>query len=468
MGEGHLCSTGVGSLELTPVFRPPGVRSTAEQDWEHFMLTGYILLQLVFIILAVQLCGLLCRWVGQQWVIGEILAGLLLGPSLLGSLWPGLKEQVFVSSALPTLQTLGDIGLILYMFSLGSRLDIGLMIGQSRKAIATSLSGMLLPLVMGSTLAFFLYAGFAGARATLLSFMLIVGTSLSITAFPVLARLLMEKQMVNTRIGTLALTCAAADDVIAWCLLALIIAIVHTTELISTALTLGVVILFALSMFTVVRPLLLWADRHIRSQQLMIALTTVLLLLSAYVTNAIGIHPVFGAFVMGVILPRRARFVTYIRNLDQVNSILFLPLFFVYSGLRTQIGLIHTPWLLLLCLLVLVVACVGKIGGATVCVRLMGDSWKEALSLGVLMNTRGLVELIVLNIGLDLGILSPSLFAMLVIMALVTTMMAAPLLHILGYRLQRPSHSEHLTTEGDLEQAEHVSVGVSSAEHGEH
>lgn len=414
------------------------------------MLTGYILLQLVFIILTVQLCGFLCHWVGQQWVIGEILAGLILGPSLLGGVWPGLREQVFVSGALPTLQTLGDIGLVLYMFSLGTRLDTGLMQRQSRKALTASLSGVLLPLMMGSTLAFFLYPGFAGARANPLSFMLIVGTALSITAFPVLARLLMEKGMVNTRLGTLALSCAVVDDVIAWCLLALVIATIHATGLITTALTLGIVVVFALIMFAVVRPLLLQADKHIRSQQLMIALTMVLLLLSAYLTNAIGIHPIFGAFVMGVILPRRARFVSYIRSIDQVNGTLFLPLFFVYSGLRTQIGLINTPLLWLLCLLVLVIACVGKIGGVTLCVRLMGDSWKEASSLGVLMNTRGLVELIVLNIGLNLGVLSPSLFAMLVIMALVTTMMASPLLHLLGHR---PSPVENLAMDDGLEQA---------------
>ena len=413
------------------------------------MLTGYILLQLVCIILAVQICGWLCHRMGQQWVIGEILAGLLLGPSLLGGLWPGLKTQIFVGSTLPTLQTLGDIGLVLYMFSLGSRLDTGLMLRQSRKALATSFSGILLPLGMGSGLAFFLYQhpGFAGTKATALSFMLIVGTSLSITAFPVLARLLTEKQMVHTRIGTLALTCAAVDDVIAWCLLALVIAIVHATSLSAMLLTLGGVVLFALGMYTIVRPLLFWADRHISAQQPMLAFTTVMLLVAAYLTNAMGIHPVFGAFVMGVILPRRARFVEYIRNLDQVNGVLFLPLFFVYSGLRTQIGLINTPWLWLLCLLVLTIACVGKIGGGTLCVRLMGDSWKEALSLGVLMNTRGLVELIVLNIGLDLGVLSPSLFAILVIMALVTTMMASPLLHLLGYRGQQASPSEPLSME---------------------
>jgi len=194
-------------------------------------------------------------------------------------------------------------------------------------------------------------------------------------------------------------------------------------------------------MLGIVRPLLAYASRRIPWPHLLVALTLVLLLLSAYTTNAIGIHPVFGAFLMGIILPRRAAFIEQVRSLDQVNSVLFLPLFFVYSGLRTQIGLISAPALWLICLLVLVVACLGKVLGGTLSIRWMGESWRESLTLGILMNTRGLVELIVLNIGLDLGVLSPALFAMLVIMAVVTTMMASPLLPLLGYR--QKSQPEH-------------------------
>ena len=402
------------------------------------MLTGQILLQLIVILAVVQLCGFLCQLIGQQWVVGEILAGLALGPSLLGAVLPGLNKLIFPSAALPTLQTLGDIGLILYMFSLGARLDTHSMLAQSRKAIVTSLSGILFPLLLGGTLAYFLFPGFAGSHATQFSFLLMVGTAMAITAFPVLARLLVEKQMTATRIGMLALTCAAVDDVLAWCLLALVIAIIHATGLLSVIVTVGIVILFTLIMFTLVRPFLVWAERHLHSQQLLIVLTMLLLLLSAYITNALGIHPVFGAFLMGLILPRKAAFVAQIRSVDQVNTILFLPLFFVYSGLRTQVGLIHSPMLWLLCLFVLLVACIGKLTGGAVAARLMGEPWKEAFTLGVLMNTRGLVELIVLNIGLDLGVLSPTLFAMLVIMALITTMMASPLLPLLGYK-QRSS-----------------------------
>jgi Kef-type K+ transport system membrane component KefB len=399
------------------------------------MLTGQILLQLIVILIIVQIFGYLCRLIGQQWVIGEILAGLALGPSLLGLLAPGLKGLLFPVSTLPTLQTLGDIGLVLYMYSLGARLDTHLMLRQSRRAIVVSLCGIILPLILGASLAYFLYpAGFGGPKANLISFTLLVGTAMAITAFPVLARLLADKNMLGTSIGTLALTCAAVGDVLAWCLLALVVAIIHAQGLISVALTVGIIILFIGIMFAVVRPLLVYAERRIQSKSLLMAMSLVLLLLSAYVTNSIGIHPVFGAFLIGVILPRRAIFIEQVRSLDQVNNVIFLPLFFVSSGLRTQIGLLNSPALWLICLLVLLIACVSKIMGSTLPVRCMGDSWRESLSLGILMNTRGLVELIVLNIGLDLGVLSPTLFSMLVIMAVVTTMMASPLLPLLGYK----------------------------------
>lgn len=413
------------------------------------MLTGQILLQLIVILVVVQICGFLCQRIGLQWVIGEILAGLALGPSLFGALFPGIKGMLFPVAALPTLQTLGDIGLILYMFSLGARLDTHLMVRQSRAAIFTSISGILLPLLMGAALAWFLFAELGGPKATPLSFVLMVGTVMAITAFPVLARILVERNMLGTRIGTLALTCAAIDDVIAWCLLALVVAIVHAQGLLSAAVTVGLTLLFVVCMLTIVRPLLNMASQRIQSKQLLIALNIILLLLSAYATNAIGIHPVFGAFLMGLILPRKVLFVDLVRELDRVNGVLFLPLYFVYNGLRTQVGLINSPWLWLICLLVFIIACGGKILGATGVARFTGESWKDALSLGLLMNTRGLVQLIVLNIGLDLGILSPTIFAMLVLVALITTMMAPPLLPLLGYKQNGIREMQGELPEGD-------------------
>jgi Kef-type K+ transport system membrane component KefB len=398
------------------------------------MLTGQILLQLIIILIVVQLFGHLCGRIGQQWVIGEIVAGLALGPSLLGLLLPGFKAFLFPDSALPTLQTLGDIGLMLYMFALGARLDVNLLLRQSRSAALVSINGILLPLVMGGVLAFFLFPHFAGAKATQFSFILLVGTAIAITAFPVLARLLAEKNMLGTSVGMLSLTAAAVGDIVAWCLLAFVVAVIHASGMAPAILTIVLTACFIIVMLMAVRPLLAYADRHITSKRLLTTISLIALLLSAYATNAIGIHPVFGAFLVGIILPRKPVFIAQVRSIDQINNVLFLPLFFVYSGLRTQIGLISSPILWAICLLVLVVACAGKLLGCTALMRWLGNNWKESLSLGVLMNTRGLVELIVLNIGLDLKVLSPTLFAMLVIMAVATTMMASPLLHLFGYK----------------------------------
>lgn len=398
------------------------------------MLTGQILIQLITILLVVQVFGYGCSKIGQQWVIGEILAGLALGPSLLGALWPGLEAQLFPPGVRPTLQTLGDLGLIFYMFALGSRLDIQLMLNQSRRAAVVSLCGIFLPFALGLSLGFVFFPVMAGPRANLFSFMLTVGTSMAITAFPVLARLLVEKNMLGTRIGMLALTCASVDDVIAWCLLAFVVATSYARGPLVILFVFGETALFIASMFLVVRPLLRYITQYIQSSQLQVALIIVILLASAYTTNLIGIHPVFGAFFAGLILPRTMLFAQRIRSLTEMSDLLLLPLFFVFSGLNTSIGLIQNASLWLICLLMLFAACFGKLAAAIVATRLMGESWKGALTIGVLMNTRGLVELIVLNIGLQLGILSTTLFSILVVMAIVTTMMASPILWLLGYR----------------------------------
>jgi len=403
------------------------------------MLTGQILLQLIAIIIMVQICGFLCKRIGQQWVIGEIIAGLALGPSFLGALLPGIK--LFPVSTLPTLQVLGDLGLILYMFSLGSQLDIQMMRRHSRDALLISVSGMLVPLGLGALLGFFLYPEFAGTNATSIAFILLVGSAMSVTAFPVLARLLTEKRMLGTKIGLLSLTSASINDVIAWCLLALVVAIIHAQGMMSVLRVIALTLVFATVMILAVRPLLTVAAQRISSKQAMIALSLVILFISAYTTDAIGIHPAFGAFLAGIILPRTAVLNEQTQTIEQVNGYIFLPLFFVYSGLQTQIGLIHSPILWLICLLVFVVACVGKLAGGLFATRLTGESWHVASCVGVLLNTRGLVELIMLNIGLSLGVLSPVLFTMMVIMAIATTVMASPLLSLLGYRGSAPAQT---------------------------
>ena len=413
------------------------------------MLTSQIFIQLIVILLVVQVFGYLCKFIGQPRVIGEILGGLALGPTLLGAILPHVDTALFPSNTLPTLQTLGDIGLVLYMFSLGTHIDTHAMLKQSRKAVVVSLGGVLIPLILGGAIAFFLYPEFGGSKATLVSFTLLVGTAMAITAFPVLARLLEERHMLTSKIGALALLCAAIDDVIGWCLLAFVIAIIQTTGAASMVRMLVLLVLFVAAMFGLVRPLLLLADRHLKSKPTLLALIVVLLLLSAYTTSAIGIHPVFGAFIMGIILPRRTAFFEQIQSIDTLNNLLFLPLYFVYNGLRTHIGLINSPVLWFLCALLLLIACLSKILGGTLSLKVFGESWKESLTLGTLMNTRGLVELILLNIALDLNIISPTLFAMLVIMAVVTTMMAPPLLFFLGYRQENKREQETLEPSGN-------------------
>jgi Kef-type K+ transport system membrane component KefB len=396
------------------------------------VLTGQILLELAVILFLVQILGYLCGWIGQQWVIGEILAGIVLGPSVLGALWPSFTADLFPSGSLPTLQTLGDIGLVLYMFSLGAGLDRQMLLRQSRSALWLTLNSVLLPLWLGAVLALFLYPTFAGPHAGRASFVLLVATAMAITAFPVLARILEEKNLAGTRLGLLGLTTAAMGDVIAWCLLAVVVAVSQAQGLAQAGRNIGLLALFIVAMLGIVRPGLVLLERRLHASQHLIAVGLLLLLLSASATNALGVHPIFGAFLVGIILPRTALFADYLRNIDRVNTGLFLPLYFVSSGLHTNIRFISGLDLWLLCLLVLAVACLGKLLGGSIAARYAGYNWRESLGLGVLLNIRGMVGLIVLNIGLSIGVLSPTLFAMLVLMALATTAMASPLLALLG------------------------------------
>nr|BBH91640.1 hypothetical protein KTC_63910 [Thermosporothrix sp. COM3] len=419
------------------------------------MLTGQILLQLIVILIVVQLFRVVCLRLGQQAVVGEILAGLALGPSLLGVLFPEMKMSLFPREALPTLQTLGELGLMLYMFTLGTRLEVHVMLNQRRAALAASFLGIVLPFGTGILAGFFLYPAYAGSKATLPSFLLLIGTALAITAFPVLARLLTDKKLVATRIGTLALTCAAVDDVIAWCLLALVVSVARAHGVVSSLSLAALAIVFFLVMLFLVRPLFTFLSHRLSVSAMKIG-SVLLMVIAATITNAIGLHPLFGAFIAGLVLPRRPWLREQEEHIDQINTILFLPLFFIFSGLQTQLGLVFTPVSLLLLLLLLFIACLGKIVGGVLGAKVVGrNSWRESLTLGVLMNTRGLVELVVLNIGLDLGILSPTLFSILVVVALVTTMMASPLLNLL---LNRRSAS------GD-EDPVSASVEVASGSH---
>jgi len=390
-----------------------------------------ILLQVVVIILVARLLGVLFKKIGQPAVIGEIVAGVMLGPSLLGLLSPAVSEFLFPPDSMVNLQFLSQLGLVLFMFIIGMELDIQVIHKQARDAVIISHASIIIPYALGMGLSYFLYDQFAPANTPFLHFSLFMGIAMSITAFPVLARILQERGMTGTRLGVLAITCAAADDVTAWCILAALIAIIKAGTSMNAMFTIALVVFYCLLMIFPVRMLLqkVFASERL-SNRTMMALVFVVLLLSAYMTETIGIHALFGAFMAGLIMPQDPVFrKMFINKIEDVSIVLLLPIFFVLTGLRTQIGLLNEANLWVSFGWILLVAVMGKFGGSAIAARVVGQNWKDSLSIGALMNTRGLMELVVLNIGYDLGILSPQIFSMMVLMALATTFMTNPVLN---------------------------------------
>ncbi|MBR8838491.1 MAG: cation:proton antiporter [Stigonema ocellatum SAG 48.90 = DSM 106950] len=392
-----------------------------------------VLVEVLIVIGLSRLVGLAFRWIKQPLVIGEIVAGIMLGPSLFGLVAPGLSASLFPPETLPFLNVLSQIGLIFFMFLIGLELNPKYLSGNIEIAILTSHVSILVPFSLGALLALLLYPLVSNASVSFTAFALFLGAALSITAFPVLARIITENNLHRTRLGTLALTCAAVDDVTAWCILAVAIAVAHTGSFSKAIPTILYSLLYILLMVTVGRWFLQNLANHYRRtkrlNQFVLALIYMLVVASALITELIGIHLIFGAFLLGVVMPKNAGLVRELAvKTEDFVLIFLLPVFFAYSGLRTQIGLLNHPNLWLLCLVVLTAAILGKYIGTYVAARVSGISHQESSALGWLMNTRGLTELIVLNIGLSLGVISPLLFTMLVIMALVTTFMTSPLL----------------------------------------
>ena len=397
-----------------------------------------LLLQIVIIILVARFFGYLFKKIGQPAVIGEIVAGIVLGPSIVGLFLPQVSGFLFPAASIVNLQFLSQIGLILFMFIIGMELELSLIGKQAYGAIIISHASIIIPYSLGMGLAYFLYDQYAPENTSFLSFALFMGIAMSITAFPVLARILQEKNLTKTKLGALAITCAAADDITAWCILAAVIAIVKSGSSISALYNIGMAVLYVFVMWYAIRPLLkklgeLYSRREDK-RKMVIAIIFMFLLLSAYSTEIIGIHALFGAFLAGVIMPVQFNFRNIMADkIEDVSMVLLLPLFFVYTGMRTQIGLLNDGALWITCGWVVLVAVAGKFGGSTLAAKMVGQSWKDSLSIGALMNTRGLMELIVLNIGYDLGILSPQIFTMMVLMALITTFMAGPALDLINW-----------------------------------
>ena len=391
-----------------------------------------VLLALTIVIITARMMGMLFRRLDQPAVIGEVIGGILLGPSLFGRIAPETAAFLLPADAAPFLSIISQLGVILYMFLVGLELDLGVLRTRARATLAISTASIVAPFALGVALASGVYQAYAPASVGFIPFALFFGVSLSITAFPVLARILGDHALQRTPMGVMALTCAAINDAIAWCLLALVVGVTEATTG-GAILTIGLTAAYIGLMLTVGRRLMARAvprlDASITVGEQSLTLVLVAVLLSAVATEFIGVHAIFGAFLLGAIIPHGSAIAKHVRErIEDVVRVMLLPAFFAFTGLRTEIGLLQglDDWLM--CLLVIAVASAGKFGGATLAARLVGLDWRDSAALGILMNTRGLVELIVLNIGLDLGVLSPRLFTMLVMMAIVTTIMTSPIL----------------------------------------
>ena len=427
----------IAGFHLSPlhVAQPPGSSATSRPTETSSVLL-HVLLALVVIVIAARILGAVFRWLHQPQVMGEVVAGLLLGPSFLGWLAPQLSSQLLPTDIAPFLAVIAQVGVILFMFLVGLELDTNLLRQRTRATIAISHTSIVVPFLLGAGLALWLYPRFAGGNISFTTFALFIGVAVSVTAFPVLARILTDTRMQSSRMGVLALACAAVDDVTAWCLLALVVGVARSQPG-RVLLTVAAAIAFILFVLWIGRKGAIWLARRQTSlgttTEPMFAIVCVSLLVSALLTERIGIHALFGAFLLGAIVPHDSQLARDIREkCEDLVVVLFLPVFFAFTGMRTQVGLLREPVDWLVCLLIVLVASFGKFGGTFVAARLTGSDSREAASLGILMNTRGLMELVVLNVGLDLGVLSPALFAMFVLMAVVTTLATTPILQSLS------------------------------------
>ena len=395
-------------------------------------------LQLFAVITVSYSFGWLLTRYGQPAVVGEMLAGIVLGPSLFGLIFPGAFQFVFAASALEPLRLLSQVGVCLFMFAVGMETEWAELRRKALTAVFVSHASIAVPGLLGAGLAFLFYERLAQPGAPFIQFALFVSVSMSITAFPVLVRILQDRGILKTSLGRLAAACAAVGDATAWGLLALLVAFVKASDFSGAAMCLELVLVFAGVMFFVIKP---WLPRWLGDEALakakppksLLAIVMAIVLASAFCTQLLGIHALFGAFVAGLIMPTEHDFRAKLGvRLENISTVLLLPVFFASSGLRTEIGLLHgrTDWLI--CLLIIALATFGKLGGTSVAARLTGMKWGQSLPLGALMNTRGLMELIALNLGYELHILSQQAFSMLVLMAVITTIMTGPLLTLFG------------------------------------
>ena len=445
--------------------------STKHTQWNQFLESLFhnlqhplaiLLAQIITIIIVARFFGWIFKKIGQPSVIGEIIAGIFLGPSLVGMYFPEFSSALFPVESLGNLQFLSQIGLILFMFIIGMELDLKVLKNKANEAVVISHASIVFPFTLGIILAYYVYHKFAPEGVEFLSFSLFMGIAMSITAFPVLARIVQERGIHKTRLGTIVITCAAADDITAWCLLAAVIAIVKAGSFVSSLYIIGLAALYVAAMLYLVKPFLkrigdLYSNNDNLSKPVA-AIFFLMLIMSSYATEIIGIHALFGAFMAGAIMPDITKFRNvFIEKVEDVSVILLLPLFFVFTGLRTEIGLINDPYLWKITGCIILVAVVGKFVGSALAAKFVGQSWKDSLTIGALMNTRGLMELVVLNIGYDLGVLTSEVFTMMVIMALITTFMTGPAIDLINHVF----HSKATFLPEDVESAPKYKILIS-------
>jgi Kef-type K+ transport system membrane component KefB len=421
---------------------------------------GILILQIGVVIAVSRLVAILFQKFQQPKVMGEMFAGIMLGPSFLGWIAPHLYGSIFPAASLGFLNALSQVGVVIYMFLVGLALNPKSLRKYGHIALLTSNVSIIAPFVLGAALAIFLYPRLSDDSISFTGFALFMGAAMGITAFPVLARILSDRNMVGTKLGSLAIACAAVNDVTGWCILAYIVVLVRAhgagTPLWVTLVGLGI---FAALMFTAVQRLLLGFEtsyrRHGELGEGLLTLIVVFVFASALVTERLGLHLLFGSFLAGVIMPKDKKFVRYILDkLETPTMVILLPLYFAFTGLRTSLRAIQGAQMWMFCGLIVLVAVAGKLGGSMIAARAAGARWREAAGLGILMNARGLMQLIILNVGLDIGVISPSLYSMMVVMALVTTFMTTPLLErVYPLRMVRKEASEASEGESDYEPA---------------